>query len=867
MKEYDSNYQADAVDLFEFSYQEEAPIGKLKSLILSIDWEITDEVLTQFNEELVTLKSVWADEKINLVYVQALEKISKYIFQQKANSHPNAIKLLLTFYYNLEKIVSSTDLSDSQRKEILLADVKRFESLKRQIAHQAQDDDILFDSDDSDDRSESENNSVSENELLGLKATVLGIDWEVTDQDLDDLQQEVALLEGKYSESRPKLILLQGIGTLGSYIKSKKNNAHGDSFKLLHLFFESLEKIVKTNMNLEEEKVILFPVVEKFNSFKTLLDSSVPTNSVREEDLEDSLSSTEETGGIQPAFADIPEEETSGFQEDVEAEGLGDEDSIDVSSHIDNFFGDSADDTVEQESVSFADSEELSVAGLDESVDPVPVDRALALEGVDVEIDDDVEEDPVVLRNEDESMESPPGGPEINPALSIDAKDDIDVEISLPENDSGVTISVDKELALQGVDVETEADDDSAEEALPVEDSGKLAPALDDGDEVSVFSEDSLASSSLKGSVSKKIAESLDDFFVDEHEDQSEVSLQQDQQKDETFVDSSADDLPAGEPALAEIAESDTEFDSEGDQEDEETFILNVEGPEFSEEIPGWEEEELIDPDEDGPAPALMDVVSEEEQAEELFLEEEFVEPEPVDSESEAVLSFDDEFGEEGATEEIPSEIDDNFNTFLDLDEEVEELDDIDELASVQEEELEVDELVVGGAVAGEFFDDEEVIFELVTPDGDGDEADVSEVEMDDEEVSDKLFAGVVAEVDGDSPHDSMKVLKECIDSINSGFNDKKVQDLLLEVGKLRQQWATKPLEKTFLQLLSTVIQHIEQYRLESSLESYGLLKSNFDALESLQDDQSEQNQELLLGEISKVLEWQGNLLSQYKEE
>jgi pilus assembly protein FimV len=85
MDEYDS-LQTGNVDLFEFVGDEESPITRLKTIILSIDWEISDDILRQFNIELLDLKDIWANDKINLVYVQALEKISKYIYQEKALS-------------------------------------------------------------------------------------------------------------------------------------------------------------------------------------------------------------------------------------------------------------------------------------------------------------------------------------------------------------------------------------------------------------------------------------------------------------------------------------------------------------------------------------------------------------------------------------------------------------------------------------------------------------------------------------------------------------------------------------------------------------------------------------------------------------
>ncbi len=36
--DYDDSYYTGSVDLFEFSNDEESPISRLKSLILSIDW-------------------------------------------------------------------------------------------------------------------------------------------------------------------------------------------------------------------------------------------------------------------------------------------------------------------------------------------------------------------------------------------------------------------------------------------------------------------------------------------------------------------------------------------------------------------------------------------------------------------------------------------------------------------------------------------------------------------------------------------------------------------------------------------------------------------------------------------------------------
>ena len=73
----------------------------------------------------------------------------------------------------------------------------------------------------------------------------------------------------------------------------------------------------------------------------------------------------------------------------------------------------------------------------------------------------------------------------------------------------------------------------------------------------------------------------------------------------------------------------------------------------------------------------------------------------------------------------------------------------------------------------------------------------------------------------------------------------------------------TKPFEKTFFQLLSTIVQHIGQYKYESSSEAHTLVLSVFDKLELSQkrDTDQEQSQEILLAETCKVLLWQQKML------
>lgn len=544
--EYDDSYSRDGVDLFEFSTDEESPISHLKSLILSIDWEITDEVLMAFSEELEALRALWTDEKVNLIYIQALEKISKYIYHKKANSHPNAIKLLLTLYYNLEKIVSTEDLSGKEKKMILLEDVKRFEALKRQISKTAYDLDApqpetqlehLEEPVASGGSAAAADEFADGDVLLDLKAIVLGIDWEITDQDLNRLREEVVRLEELFADSRPKLILLQGIGTLGAYIKLKKSEAHADAFTLLHTIYSSLEQIVKTPMSLEEEKAVLFPVVDTFNAFKKLVGPTITEKTVdRNIEPEEKVEYPAATDTVVPAFADISDDEARGFQADEEAKALGLTEDDTVGSHVDDFFAEDSGDfsSGQGQEITAAAAESGNLGGKSAEKLP-PVAKDIALQGLDVEEDDetaDTDADGIAP-----ALSGAAAGKEAVASLSsmdhepAEKRDDRDVEehVQSPGGESvfseaspagetaadieaGRIDTPDKDIALQGVDVETEADDDSDEESLPTL-GGELAPALAENDEISFYNTENLESLKVEAGIEEEILQNIDGLF------------------------------------------------------------------------------------------------------------------------------------------------------------------------------------------------------------------------------------------------------------------------------------------------------------------------------------------------------------------
>lgn len=856
----DGPIDAGYVDLFEYSGEEESPIARLKTIVLSIDWEITDEVLTQFNEELIDLQDIWADDPIKLVYVQALQKISKYIFQQKANAHPSAIRLLLTLYYDLEKIVLDENLSEDEKKEILRVDVKKFEQLKRQIEAEAGKGKKAIEPEPSSEPLSLSEAGAAHPVLFNLKACILGMDWEITERELSELSREVRRLEIEFAGNKPRMLFLQGIEALGGYIKLKRSDAHADAFKLLYSFYEGLEKIVVNDMTLEEEKAVLLPEVEKFEQFKKIISPTL-VRSV-EPDTETDRGGSEETdeqgeGEVAPALADLPEE-VQGFQAEQEAAELGESLPDDVESRLDAFFSEPG-----------------------ETQEPAPAEKQA----------------PIVE------------GATSHDTFSQEAAEQVASFFDEAESKGAgdYTPHVSTEEALRGVDVETEADDDSDEEALPTEADGKLAPALaDTGEELTdLFTEEpGVVSGPAADTATEELEARLDGFFADSEETPAPeeatkgdidadtiAAMLAEEENVAPALSFAGDDLEEGAPLASETVESDLEDQLDNLFADHASEVpAALEGSDFSEDaqqVAGSEEETFAWSDETEPALfASEESVEMEERLASFFEEPQEGEEQPreaVDSEKEVeeqVSAFFDESEKEPGIQEVVEDV-----VFAPA-EEAEIREDVELPAAILEEEpkfstfaSESDEAEFFAAIDERVDEPGEFQMELLDEKEDIDTRAVfalaavpSEAALD-QPAAELPDAGLIADAEIDEEEteetylfggdDDLSDLRAGIASLGVEISDTIIEGILKAVNSLRHHFANRPAEKTFLQLISTIVQHIGQYRYEASAEAHGLLLSVFDKLELIQNPELPPDQalEVLLTETTKVLQWQQTML------
>jgi len=109
------------------------PLAELKNMVLSIDWEITDEVLAGFLSQIESLKAKYKNEKIITMFLQLLGSLGVYIKTNRGNAHPKTFKILNSVFSRLEEVFLSEDMAASEKKKILQNEMSKYKQLRTEV--------------------------------------------------------------------------------------------------------------------------------------------------------------------------------------------------------------------------------------------------------------------------------------------------------------------------------------------------------------------------------------------------------------------------------------------------------------------------------------------------------------------------------------------------------------------------------------------------------------------------------------------------------------------------------------------------------------------------------------------------------------
>ena len=93
------------------------PLKDLKSTILAIDWEITDDALDALIYQIDGLSEEFETDKVNFTLLRLLKSLAKYIRTNKSKAHPDTIKRLMAVYSALEESVTNDDIGPGRQGE------------------------------------------------------------------------------------------------------------------------------------------------------------------------------------------------------------------------------------------------------------------------------------------------------------------------------------------------------------------------------------------------------------------------------------------------------------------------------------------------------------------------------------------------------------------------------------------------------------------------------------------------------------------------------------------------------------------------------------------------------------------------------
>lgn len=108
------------------------PLDSLKVIVLEMDWELNDENLNKYLDEIERLKILFKDDRAIYLFFKLHSSIGKYMLYKKASADPDALKFLYQVFNNLEKVILK-NYTTLEKNKMILTEVANFKNLKARM--------------------------------------------------------------------------------------------------------------------------------------------------------------------------------------------------------------------------------------------------------------------------------------------------------------------------------------------------------------------------------------------------------------------------------------------------------------------------------------------------------------------------------------------------------------------------------------------------------------------------------------------------------------------------------------------------------------------------------------------------------------
>ena len=109
------------------------PLYNLSKILLSIEWEVTDDILSKYLREIIQLRRLFREN----IYLKCLLHL-QYIYGKFIKTYPDKIplktyKILYNLHGCMKNISANKKLSDSEKKKIVKKEIHRYKNFRKYI--------------------------------------------------------------------------------------------------------------------------------------------------------------------------------------------------------------------------------------------------------------------------------------------------------------------------------------------------------------------------------------------------------------------------------------------------------------------------------------------------------------------------------------------------------------------------------------------------------------------------------------------------------------------------------------------------------------------------------------------------------------
>ena len=110
-----------------------SPLTDIRSIIESLEWDISDATLDRLDAELSKLRALHEENSTILGFLQILRFLGRYIRVRGSDSNRTAVALILSVYDSLEDVILSEDMTAENKHSLLLEDIRKYREWSDQV--------------------------------------------------------------------------------------------------------------------------------------------------------------------------------------------------------------------------------------------------------------------------------------------------------------------------------------------------------------------------------------------------------------------------------------------------------------------------------------------------------------------------------------------------------------------------------------------------------------------------------------------------------------------------------------------------------------------------------------------------------------